>query len=208
MLAALSVAVGCRTSGPNIGATETLRNYIDAVRSNRPKQAYALLDPSVRRQISARQFANQWSKLRTELEAQGSAVEQQLDGATARPYAIKSEIALSGFTKASLTFDTNSMQWQIDNHHALPLPPTATPAETLQALLRAFEQRDAHAVLSLLSDAKRASVEADIDQRVKLLRARIDDLVETKGNPVRLQLDATHRIELVREHGQWKVADF
>jgi len=206
-LGALAVAVTLATAhcGPRDsgGPHAVLRRYIAAIEANRPDDAYRLLDPSVRREITREQFAASWHKLKPELATQARQLRRQLG----QPIKIVARVTYPGPTRARLHFSSD--RWHIEQPVSVTLRAT-TPSEALEALARAVEQRNYEAVMSLLAASVRDKIEKDIEKRLGKLRSWIaaGGEIEIKGDRARAPYDPRHGVDLVKEDGQWRVVDF
>jgi hypothetical protein len=186
-------AAGCGTG--ETGPQSTVRQYVAAIRSDRPEQAYALLDARVRSRVSKNAFLRRWRALRGELLAQA----QQLETSGQQPE-VRARVSYGAGLRPLLVHVGN--QWKINEDVTTPL--TRTPLEALQALIQAMEHRDYQGLVRLLSNAARAGLE----DRLTKLKKGIHMEIEVTGNRARLQYDPQYKIELHKEEGQWKIDEF
>ena len=183
------------------GPQDTLRRYIDAINANQPAAAYALMDESVRRQMTLSEFVARWKSVQPELKEQAVQLRESL----AKPIKARAQITYLTGTRASLLLDES--RWQIDEGIAVTVA-TATPIDALRAFVRAVEQRSYDAVMKLLAKQVRENIERDIGERLSKLKQSLNQEIEVTGNRARLQYDPRYKIELTNEDGQWKVLDF
>ena len=190
-----SLLLGCAGAGKN-GPQVTLRHYIAAIQSDRPEQAYELLDARVRRQVSKNAFVRRWRALRGELLVQAQQLEATLD----RPPEIRARVGYGAALRPRLVFVDN--QWKINED--VTTPQTTTPVEALRAQIQAMEQQDYQGLVRLLSTAARTGLK----DRLEKLKKGIHLEIEVTGNRARLQYDPQYKIELRKEEGQWKIDEF
>jgi hypothetical protein len=192
IVAACLAGCGAAKTGPQ----STVRQYVDAIRSNRPEQAYALLDAGVRRRVSKNAFLRRWRAHRAELLTQA----QQLETSLGRQPEIRARVNYGAGLRPHLVYVGN--QWKINED--ITTPRTRTPLEALQALIQAMEHHDYQGLVRLLSKAARAGLE----DRLTKLKKGIHMEIEVTGNRARLQYDPQYKIELHKEEGQWKIDEF
>ena len=198
-LVALFVA-GCGAAQQS-GPQGTLRQYIDAINANQPAAAYALMDESVRRQMTLSEFVARWKSVQPELREQAAQLRETL----AKPIKARAQLTYPTGTRATLLLDDS--RWQLDEGIAVTVA-TATPIDALRAFVRAVEQRSYDAVVKLLAKQVRENIERDIGERLSKLKQSLNQEIEVTGNRARLQYDPRYKIELTNEDGQWKVMDF
>ena len=199
-LLVLALPVGCGTV-KKTGPSDILRQYIGAVRANQPAKAYALLHDSVRRRMTKEEFVSRWKTVRDELGDQAAHLEKRL----AKPLDVRAEVQFANGGQAKLRMAADG--WRIHGGINVSFS-TATPKETLRALLRAVKRRDYHAVMRLMSKSVREGLEKEIDDRVKRLGEGLTKSLIVEGGRATLKLGENFKIELVKEDGRWKVADF
>jgi hypothetical protein len=192
------LAACANTSGG--GPQETLRRYVEAVVEDRPAEAYALLDESVRKQMTPSEFTARWKGLRDELLVQAG----QLKTAVEKPISARAQVTLRSGGHASLSL-TNDI-WRIEDGVAFS-GGAATPADALRAFVRAVEARNYEAVTRLLARSVRENIERDITERTAKLKQALNQEIEVTGGRARLQYDAKFKVELIQEDGEWRIQD-
>jgi hypothetical protein len=197
----LSLAeAGCgsaRWAGPQ----DTLQRYLAAIDKNNPVEAYALMDESLRRQMTQTEFVTKWNAHQQELKEQAVAIR----AAWSKPLKARAQITYASGTRAHLSLEDR--RWQIDEGIAVTLQ-AATPIDALRAFIRAVEQRSYEGVMKLLAKPVRENIERDINDRLSKLKQALNQEIEVTGSRARIQYDPRFKIELTNEDGQWKVQDF
>lgn len=191
---AVGACGGTRTDGPQV----TLRQYIAAARGNHPDAAYKLLDDATRQRVTLEEFRRRWQTSQQEVVVQA----RLLDAALQKPPQITAQIALEkGRTKLAYV-----KSWQITSGIEISSG-GSTPKETVEALLRAAERRDYLAVKRLMTQPVAQAFEAEINKRIKKVRSALSKEIVIRGNRAFVRAD-NYKLELVKEDGQWRVADF
>lgn len=193
----LTTACANTSSG---GPQETLRRYAKAVEADRPEEAYALMDESVRKQMTPSEFAARWKGLRAELLSQSTL----LKAAAEKPIRARAQVTLPNGGHANLSLTNES--WRIEDGVAFS-GGAATPADALRAFIRAVESRNYEAVMRLLARSVRENIERDIAERTAKLKRSLNQEIEVTGGRARLQYDAKYKIELIQEEGEWRIQD-
>jgi hypothetical protein len=164
----IAASVGCAGSSPR--SPERLRDrYVEALEDDDPNRVYAMLSPALRAETSYEDFANRWQTNRAEREATRSA-------AAALPPA-RHVAVMTGTTAHE---DGTVLQWtRVQGRYYVTqgLPgtaSTATPAQTIRALIAAVRTTDLSRVRSLLGDAFAASLEQDWSARVEAMESALD----------------------------------
>jgi hypothetical protein len=195
------LALGACASPQKGGPQGTLHAYIAAIDRNQPAVAYALMDESIRRQMTLTEFVAKWRTIQPELREQAA----QLKTTLSKPIKARAQITYQTGTRANLVYDEAG--WQIDEGIAVSAL-AATPVDALKAFIRAVEQRSYEGVMKLLSKQVRENIDRDISERLTKLKAALNQEIEVTGNRAKLQYDPRYKIELSNEDGQWRVLDF
>jgi hypothetical protein len=104
-------------------------------------------------------------------------------------------------------------RWRIAAPHPLE-PGGDTPEDTLRRLVAAIDARDFDALLALLAEPLRTTLEQALADRAAKLKSAIRrggveiSGSSASGSTARLRYDARYHIDLVQENGRWRVADF
>jgi hypothetical protein len=196
-----ALVVGCTRATLPDPAT-TLRQYLAASARNDPQAAYALLSEEQRRRISEREFSERWRATVAERQAQAENAREALAGRGA------SQAAELHFSDGrSLALVRESSGWRLAA--ARPLEPGGTtPQDVVRRFTQALEARDFDGVMQLLGDPLRGVIERELAERLARLKTAGAKDVQVDGDRARIRFDDRYFIELKRENGHWRVADF
>lgn len=191
---------GCAARrGPD--PTSVLIAYAAAVERDDPRAAYALLSERVRDQVSEREFLERWRATQTERRAQAAALRA---AAAARRFTTGAQVD-SGGRSSLLVLESGG--WRVVAPRRTETG-ARTPEEAVRRFVEALERRDADALLRLLAEPLRSTVERELAERLAKLKATVGKPIPTEGDRARLRYDPRYHLELQRENGQWRVADF
>jgi len=202
-LAALLVgAVGCGTQRSD-GPRNALRQYVAAIRANKPDVAYALLNNATRQRVTKEEFRARWKGAKPELETQA----KQLDKSLARPPVITARIVTNKGTTTRLAFASGAGGgWRISSGLDISVG-AASPKEAVKKLLDAARTRNYLAVKRLMTKPVARAFEKEIEKRIRKVKDALKKKIVVRGNRAFLR-SGDYKLELVREDGQWKIADF
>jgi hypothetical protein len=204
MRASLLVAVvlaGCaHARAPRAIAPEpTLAAWRQAIARHDPHAAYRLLSSSLRARWSENDFVVVWKAFEADLSAQ----EEALHG----PLVVRRATGELPDGRAwPLAHDPNG--WRLTA--VRPLAPGGdTPEDALRRLIAAIEERDFEALVGLLGEPLRSTLEQALAERVARLKAALrKGAIEASGNVARVRYDPRYHLDLVQENGRWRIADF
>lgn len=167
--ATMATAPSCHRS-PSTRSPERLRDaWVEALRDDDPARAYALLAPEVQAQVPYEAFEARWRAQKTEREAMAEAARQRPAVHDAPVYGgttVHDEGRVLRWAKAGGRY------YVVDG---LPgLPQTATPAQTIRALVTAVRTTDFSAIRALLGDDLAQAIDADWQARVEAMEAALD----------------------------------
>jgi hypothetical protein len=178
--------------------------YIRAVEMDRPDKAYALLSERARRSLSKDEFTRRMRMYRPEALAQARALReaerrrQRMD--------LEAQVPLAPGQTGELVVEKRAWRLVQGLHRASS---AATPQLALRSFVQAVERGDLERVLRMLSPRIRENLERELRQRVERLRMSLDkDSITILGNRAELRYDRQYRIQLVRENGEWLIANF
>jgi hypothetical protein len=200
-LAGLAIlAVGCAHHpaarlDPQLG----LRAWSEAIAHNDPHTAYALLSSSVKSRVGESDFTLQWKAAPAELSDQ----QDSLRAAT-----VNRQAAVHQRDGRALVLVREDGLWRV----ASPRPRDEgadSPEEALRRLVDALDARDFDAVLRVLAEPLRSSLEQALGERLEKLRASIKKGgIEASGDHARIRYDSRYHIDLIQENGRWRIRDF
>ena len=209
ILVAILALGGCAhrtpsTRAPTSDPEPAVTAWRQAIAKNDPQAAYQLLSAPLRLRITAEEFALQWKAAQADLSAQEEAL--------ADPHTMRRASGeLTDGRAWPLVRDPD--RWRIAAVHPLE-PGGDTPEDTLRRLIAAVDARDFDAVLALLAEPLRTTLEQALTDRVSKLKSAVRrGGVEISGSngtgsTARLRYDARYHLDLVQENGRWRVADF
>lgn len=205
VLLALGCAHAPRTAhAPSSDPEPALAAWRDAIAKNDPRAAYQLLSASLRARTSAEDFTLQWKASQADSSAQQEALHQ-------RHQVRRASGELTDGRAWPLVHDPDC--WRIASPHPLE-PGGDTPEDTLRRLIAALDARDFDAVLALLAEPLRTTIEQALADRVSRLKAAVRrggvelSGASNSGSTARLRYDTRYHLDLIQENGRWRVADF
>lgn len=201
---------GC--GGGSSAADTTVREFSEAIRQDRPRQAYALLSEDYRQRVSYEEFERYLSD-HPEEARDVAALLQRIDG--------EAEVtAVVRYADGQeLTLVQEDGEWRIAGNPA-NLYDQSTPRAAVRSFVRAMERRRYDIVLRFVPNASRegmdeerlrASFEGEgreeIERLVASLRANLDNPIEEVGDRATMTYGEGAAVQLILEDGVWKVED-
>ena len=195
-------ALGCAHLAPPLRTSDPepmLTEWRQAIARSDPHAAYRLLSSSLRTRLSEADFALQWKGAQADLSTQEEALHD------AHPMR-RATGELADGRAWPLVRDPD--RWRVAAAHPLA-PGGDTPEDALRRLIAAVEARDFDALLALLAEPLRETLEQALFERLARLKAaHRRGAIEASGNPARIRYDPRYHLDLVQENGRWRVADF
>lgn len=193
------VAAGCaHTPDARLDPQPMLRAWSDAIAHDDPHAAYQLLSAGVKSRLSEPDFLVQWKAAPAELTAQQDALR------TATVARQTSALERDG---RSLVVVREAGHWRL----TAPRPSdegSATPEEALRRFIAALDAHDFDALMRLLAEPLRSSVEEALSDRLEKLRITVKKGgIETGGDHARIRYDSRYHIDLIQENGRWRIRD-
>ena len=201
VIAASALAAG---SGASMAQqpTSAVQGYVSAVQSRDASAVYAMLDPSMRMEMSEDDFEAWFDTNYDMVLEQARSLEARADNDHVE---VQAEIPLDMGHLARLSW--SGSDWRLDNQH-LTRSDQKTPRETLTAFADALERGDFETILGLLSTERRSAYISEMEAlRDRVSRADGGGIV-TRGEEAILPLPNGDRIVFVRENGAWKIQSF
>lgn len=215
LLVAFSTGVfGCASGGAGENPDRVLSAYSHAIREGRAADAYALLSDDAKKSIPFESF----QKILRDNPDEVRELSQALDRRSGPPRVTATVTAPNG-QSVLLVYEGGA--WRIDGS-AIDLYSQATPEAAVLAFVRAFENRRYDVLLRFVPDSERAGLSAELlrqaweegEQRAELerltqaLKAALPTAqFEILGDRATMAYGAGGTVELVREHGVWKLED-
>jgi hypothetical protein len=213
--ALLLLCFGCAAgSGAAVSPNDVLRSYAQALREQRLDDAYALLSREAQARVSLAVFRQMAQENPKEIE--------EISADLLRP----SEAARVTATLTTADGDTlllvyEGERWKIDAS-ALDLYRQDSPLAALSSFLRAFDHKRYDVLLRFVPEAQAEGLSPEAlqaawegEQRTHMerltqsLKASLANAkVEMLGDRATVGYGAGGTVELINEHGSWKIEDF
>jgi hypothetical protein len=208
-LAACSPAPG----SPN--PRTALDQYTAALESGRTADAYALLSADAKRTVSYEAF----ERMTRDNPGEVRALVEALKRPTAPPYVTANVTAPDG---ESLLLVYEDGAWRVDAS-AVDLYGQTTPEQAVRSFVRAYKNKRYDILLRFVPSAHQEGLDAqklkqawegeqkaEMDQLASALLVGLEEggKVELLGERATLAYGTSGTVELVREHGLWKIEDF
>ena len=206
---------GCAAgSGNAVSPNEVLRQYALALRERRIEDAYALLSREAQARVSLAAFR----RMAQENPKEISEISAEMLRPAESP---RITATLTSPDGESLLLVYEGERWKVDAS-ALDFYRQDSPLSTLSSFLRAFEHKRYDILLRFVPDAQREGLSAEalqaawegeqrshMERLTQALRASLDTAqVELLGDRATVGYGAGGTVELVNEHGAWKIEDF
>jgi hypothetical protein len=213
-LAVLPLLVACAT-GSNAGSPEaTLSAYSRAVQRGQLADAYALLSEDAKKTIPFEQF----KRMVQENPEQAQELSRALDRPRAGPARVTAKVTGADGEPLLLVFENGA--WRVDGS-AIDLYSQATPESAALAFVRGVENKRYDLLLRFVPESQREGLnegtlraawegeqKQDMARLIEALKAALPGArFEIVGERATLAYGAGGTLELVREHGAWKVEE-
>jgi hypothetical protein len=213
-LAVLPALVSC-ASGAGGGSPEaTLSAYGRAVQRGQLSEAYALLSEDAKKTIPFEQF----KRMIQENPEQAQELVRALDRPQAGPARVTAKVTGAEGEPLLLVYEGGA--WRVDGS-AIDLYSQATPESAAIAFVRGVENKRYDVLLRFVPDGQREGLneatlrtawegeqKPDMARLIEALKAALPGArFEVVGERATLAYGAGGTLELVREHGAWKVEE-
>jgi hypothetical protein len=211
---AASIVCACAAGQhPDGDPQSVLRAYARALEDGRADDAYRLLTDEARRGISVEAFR----RLVVDDPEGVREIGRSLERPTAAPQVVATVTSQSG---QELTLVLEDGRWRVDGA-TIDLYAQDTPRHAIQGFVRAIERKRYDVVLHYVPDSHREGLDAvklkaaweghekeEIGQVVSALKQALPGaLIEETGDRAAMTYGAG-TLQLVREHGLWKIENF
>jgi hypothetical protein len=203
----LLVAVGScgGPAGPSSPAADGVREYVKALHSNDPHDAYDLLASDVKKKLSYDEFALQWKQSQQERAWQAKVLEDSLKGSPD-----VGERALVSFSDGKLVqLQREGKTWRLESE-LVSRSRAKQPRDAIRLFADAIAARDVSAALNLLTQRRRDGLQKQVEGFIAGLGKHINGSLETLGDRAELRWDENgirYRIVLRKEEDEWRVDD-
>jgi hypothetical protein len=203
--AALSLSCGA-PHGPTTPASDGVKAYVAALRSDDPHDAYGLLTGAARKKISYDEFALQWKQSKKEREWQAARLEESLKG---NPDV--GERALISFSDGKLVqLERDGKAWRLESE-LVTRSRARKPRDAIRLFADAVKDKDINAVLGVLTARRREGIKKQIDGFLDGIGKRINEKIDEFGQDrAELRWDENnirYRIVLRKEDDEWRIDD-
>jgi hypothetical protein len=203
---AVVIWAGCGgPAGPSSPAADGVRQYVKALHSNDPHDAYDLLASDVKKKLSYDEFALQWKQSQQERTWQAKVLEDSLKGSPD-----VGERALVSFSDGKLVqLQREGKTWRLESE-LVSRSRAKQPRDAIRLFADAIAARDVSAALNLLTQRRRDGLQKQVEGFIAGLGKHINGSLETLGDRAELRWDENgirYRIVLRKEEDEWRVDD-
>jgi hypothetical protein len=213
-LLALATCAGCGAAqSPGGDPQAVLHAYARALQEGRADDAYRVLSDEARRGVSLEAFRRMVKDDPEGVREIGRALERP----TAAPLVTATVTSPSG-QELHLVLENGT--WRVEAS-TIDLYAQDTPRHTIQGFIRAIEQKRYDVVMRYVPDAHKEGLDAtklrnawegpqkeEIDQKIPALKQALSaGTIEETGDRATMPY-GPGAIQLVREHGLWKIENF
>lgn len=203
MVLALAACGGAR--GPSSPASDGVRAYLSALRSNDPRDAYGLMSSDARKKISYDEFALQWKQSETERKWQAKVLEDSLKG---NPDV--GERALISFPDGKLVqLEREGKTWRLESE-LVSRSRAKRPRDAIRMFADAIAARDVSGALNVLTQRRREGLQKQIEGFITGIGKHAAGPLDEFGDRAELRWDENgirYRIVLRKEDDEWRVDD-
>ena len=206
--------VACASSGHAASPEAVLSAYGHAVQRGQLAQAYAMLSEDAKKSIPYEQF----KRMLQENPEQAEELIRSLDRPQAGPARVTAKVTGADGQALILVYENGA--WRVDGT-AIDLYSQASPEAAAAAFVRAVENKRYDILLRYVPDAERDGLseatlraawegeqKADMARLIEALKAALPTArFEVVGERATFAYGAGGTLELVREHGAWKVEE-
>jgi len=210
---AVLTASSCRSATLQQGPSDTLRAYAHALDEGRADDAYKLLSSEAKHAISIDAFRRMVKENAVEMK--------DIAHALARPASdplVTATVVSPKGEKLQLVYEDG--RWKLDG--SINLYGQSTPQQSVEAFLRAFERKRYDVMIRFVPDGHmegldegklRAAWEGSQKEEMARIAAALRAALPTAqfeeiGDRATMAYGSGGTVQLVREHGVWKIEDF
>lgn len=212
---AVSLALGC--GGANRDARspgDTLREYARAIEEGRTKDAYAMLSDDAKRQMSEDAFSRMLEQNPQEAKEIVSTFKRD-----AGLPVVTATIETQGGDTLLLRYESG--KWRVDAS-AIDVYSQATPRQAVVSFIRAFERGRFDVLMRFVPDEKKSGLDAaklkqawqgsqkaEMESTVEAVKIALPTAnFEQVAGRATMAFGSSGTVQLVQEHGDWKIEDF
>ncbi len=205
--------VACAGSSASVEPDQALHAYSVALESGRAEEAYALLSGEAKKAIPFEAFQRMLKENPDEVRELAQALRRP-----ARPPEVTATVTPPGGPTLLLVYENG--EWRVDAS-SIDLYSQATPERAIAGFVRAYENHRYDVLMRFIPDAQKkdltpAALEKawtteqkdDVEHLMQAIKVALPTArFEVLGERATLAFGASGTLELVREHGAWKVED-
>jgi hypothetical protein len=191
--------------GPSTPASDGVRAYIAALKSNDPHDAYSLLSSAEKKQVSYDEFSLQWKQSEQERQWQIKVLEESLKGNP--DVGERAMVSFSDGKRVSL--EREGKTWRLESE-LVTRSRAKRPIDAIRIFADAIAARDVGAALNVLTQRRRDGLTKQIEGFMSGLEKRANVMPEEFGNRAELRWDENgirYRIVLRKEEDEWRIDD-
>lgn len=195
------------------GPRETLDEYARALDQGRVADAYALLSDEAKKSIPYEAFQRMIRENPEEVRDIAKALSRP-----AGPPLVTATVTAPGGESLLLVYENGA--WRVDGS-AIDLYSQASPEAAIRAFIRAYQNRRFDVLMRFVPDGKKEGLDAaklkkawtgeqkeEMDRLTQALEAALPTArFERIGDRATMAYGAGGTVELIREHGSWKIED-
>lgn len=214
VLSAVTGLPSCAGSRNGDNPDRVLSEYSTALREGRAAEAYALLSDDAKKSIPFESFQRILRENPDEVKELSAALDRR-----SGPPRVTATVTAPDGHSILLVYEDGT--WRVDGS-AIDLYSQTTPERAVLAFVRAFENRRYDVLLRFVPDSEREGLDAarlrkaweegeqraELERLTQALKAALPTArFEVLGERATMAYGAGGTVELVREHGVWKLED-
>jgi hypothetical protein len=208
------LATACAARSQGASPKGTLTAYAAALRDGQIRDAYTLLSDEAKKSIPFEAFKTMVEENPEEVKQLAQALNRP--SGTAR---VTATVTAPGGEALLLVYEDGA--WKIDAS-AIDLYNQDTPQAALLAFVRAYDNKRYDVLMRFVPDAKRQGLDPnvlknafegeqrdEVERLTQALKASLSTAkIERIGDRATMSYGAGGTVELVREHGRWRIEEF
>lgn len=213
-LCALWLGACASATPPPESPSETLRAYSAALEAGDAQRAYALLSDEARKNLPFEAFERMVKENHEELRDIAAALRRP-----AYPPRVSATVTTKDGQQLEMLYEDG--RWKVAGS-AIDLYSQKTPLDAVHAFIRAYENKRYDILLRFVPEEQRQGLTVEklkeafegeqreeVEMLTQTLRAELPTArVELLGDRATMAYGAAGTLELVREHGAWRIEEF
>lgn len=209
------ILLGCGGAAPrDDGPNEVLRQYATYLEERRIEDAYALLSDEAKKGMPFEAFQTMVKENPEEIRAMVESLRRPMN-----PPRVTARVSTPSGETLLMVYEAGA--WRVDGS-AIHLYDRTTPTAALQSFVRAVENRRYDVLLEFVPDEKLEGLDEktlkeafegeqreEVERTTQAIKAALPTAdIEQVGDRATFSYGAGGTIQLVRQHGAWKIEDF